>query len=198
MTTKIKIDLANGLIEVEGSEEFVRSVYDDYKEKLASEPIVRSPPPPPPPLIQGAERDNGGMRKPTKKRVQPTTSQGAAPKKKLKQPSTIKTLDLSKGPGGRLRDFYDQFEVKSNFERNLIFLYFLQHKMGIEDGITQDYVFTCYRDIPGIKVPGALRQSLLDTEQDKDWIDAADPDNLKVNVHGLNYLEHDMPKKKAE
>ncbi|OOG37114.1 hypothetical protein [Rhodanobacter sp. C05] len=194
MTTKIKIDLANGLLEVEGSEEFVRSVYDDYKEKLASEPIVRQTPPPA--FAPDAERHNDRTRKAPKKRVQPTAPQGAASKKKLKQPSTIKTLDLSKGAGGRLRDFYDQFDVKSNFERNLIFLYFLQHKMEIKQGITQDHVFTCYRDIPGIKVPGALRQSLLDTEQDKDWIDATDADNLKVNVHGLNYLEHDMPKKK--
>lgn len=196
MTTKIKIDLANGLLEVEGSEEFVRSVYDDYKDKLASEPGGRETPPPLP-LTQNAERSNGGTRKAPKKHAQPAAPQGAAPKTNLKQASSIKTLDLTKGPGGRLRDFYDQFEVKTNLERNLIFIYFLQHKMGIEQGITQNHVFTCYRDIPGIKVPGALRQSLLDTDKDRDWIDAANADNLKVHVHGLNHLEHDMPRKKA-
>jgi hypothetical protein len=80
--------------------------------------------------------------------------------------------------------------------RNLVFLYFLQHNMGIE-AITQDHVFTCYRDIPGIKVPVAMRQSLIETDQKRNWIDVADPDDLKVTVHGVNHLEHDMPKKQA-
>lgn len=30
------------------------------------------------------------------------------------------------------------------------------------------HVYTCYRNIPGLKVPKALRQSLLDTESSKD------------------------------
>lgn len=193
MTTKIKIDLANGLVEVEGSEEFARVVYDDFKGKFSAEPVALRPPSPAPDAK--VLHSNSESRPKAKKRVQQVSAQTATPKKRLQQPTSIKTLDLSNGAGGRLRDFYDQFEIKTNFERNLVFLYFLQQKMGIEDGITQDHIFTCYRDIPGIKVPGALRQSLLDTDQDKGWIDASDPWNLKVNVHGLNYLEHDLPKK---
>jgi hypothetical protein len=198
MATKIKIDLAHGLVEVEGSEEFVRAVYADFKDKLSSEPIVHQLPPPPRAPPRQAEGENAASRpkssSTSRKRSQSSAASSVAPKKKLKEPSTVKTLDLSNSPAGRLRDFYDKFDVKTNYERNLIFIYFLQQKMEIEQ-ITQDHVYTCYRNIPGIKVPGAFRQSLLDTESSKDWIDAADADNLKITVHGLNYLEHDMPKK---
>lgn len=195
MITKIKIDLTNGLVEVEGSEEFVRSVYDDFKEKLASEPVAERPAVPLP-ANQGAREPNGARSKSatSRKRSPPAASPGTSPKKPLGEPKVIKTLDLSGGPAGRLRDFYDLYEVESNFERNLIFLYFLQHKMGVE-GITQDHIFTCYRDIPGIKAPVAMRQGLLDTDNRKNWIDASNPEDLKVSVHGVNHLEHDMKKK---
>lgn len=198
MITKIKIDLANGLVEVEGSEEFVRSVYDDFREKLASEPTALRTPTPPPPAHQGERSESNGARAKSaagvKKRAQSVAATGAAPKKSLDEPSVVKSLDLVNGPGGRLRDFYNQYEVKTNFERNLIFLYFLQQKMG-RTGITQDEVFTCYRDIPGIKAPVALRQGLLDTDQKRNWIDVADPNDLKVTVHGVNHLENDLQKK---
>lgn len=195
MTTKIRIDLSSGVIEVEGSEEFVLSVYNDHKSKLIDLPAYAPPTTHATPI---PERQGSGTRKAPPPKAKGTTDKAGASKANLKKPAIIKSLDLTKGSGGRLRDFYDQFEVKTNFERNLIFLYFLQYKMGIEHGITQDHVFTCYRDIPGIKVPTALRQSLLDTESDRHWIDVADSDNLKITVHGLNYLEHDMLRKKPK
>ena len=34
-TTKIKIDLAQGIIEAEGTESFVLSIYSDFKEQIA-------------------------------------------------------------------------------------------------------------------------------------------------------------------
>lgn len=197
MHAKIRIDLTAGLVEAEGSEEFVRGVYEDFKKRPIQEPLERQPPPLSPHQRERSNTPRAKSAGVSKKRAQAAAVAGTVPSKKksLDEPKVIKTLDLSGGPAGRLRDFYEQYEVTSNFERNLIFLYFMQHKMGIE-GITQDHVFTCYRDIPGIKSPVALRQGLLDTDNRKNWIDASNPDALKVSVHGVNYLEHDMPRKK--
>ena len=36
MTTKIRIDLSQGIVEAEGSETFVQRIYNDFKESLAS------------------------------------------------------------------------------------------------------------------------------------------------------------------
>ena len=76
-----------------------------------------------------------------------------------------------------------------------MFIYYLQQILELES-ITMDHVFTCYRNIKGLKVPGNLEQSLIDTRSRKGWINTSAFDDLKVEVSGINYIEHDM--KKAE
>ena len=117
-------------------------------------------------------------------------------KKGARIPKISSDLDLSGGKKGQsLRDFFSQYAPSSNFERNLVFVYYLKQVAGIEQ-ITIDHVFTCYRNIKSVKVPGHLEQSLIDTRVHKGWIDTASLDDIKLNVPGINYLEHDM--KKAE
>ena len=113
-------------------------------------------------------------------------------------PSIVKDLDLSGGKKGqRLKDFYNMYDAKTNYDRNLIFVYYLEHKLGTQD-IGVNHIFTCYRDISGLKVPRALHQSLLDTSNRRGWLDTSDTENLKVTIHGVNHLEHDMPKKNPD
>jgi hypothetical protein len=110
-------------------------------------------------------------------------------------PKLLKDLDLSgKGKHQRLKDFFNQYEVKTNFERNLIFVYYLNQILEISE-VTVDSVFTCYREISTIKAPGALRQSLIDTSHNRGWIDTQDMDSISVTIVGINYIEHDMAKK---
>jgi hypothetical protein len=97
----------------------------------------------------------------------------------------------------RLKDFYAKFEPKTNMERNLIFVYYLKQKLELET-VTTDHVFTCYRDISGIKAPEALRQSLIDTASRRGWLDTEDSDDIQITIPGVNYLEHDMAKKTTE
>ena len=113
-------------------------------------------------------------------------------------PKYSKDLDLSGGKKGqRLRDFFSQFVTSSNFERNLVFVYYLKQVAGIEP-ITIDHIFTCYRNIKGLKVPVSLVQSLIDTRMHKGWLDTSSLDNIKLTVPGMNYLEHDMKKAEAK
>ena len=106
----------------------------------------------------------------------------------------MKDLDLSpKGDTESLRDFYAHYLPKTNFEKNLIFVYWLQQIAGMS-GITEDHVFTCYRSIPGIKAPVALYQSLIDTSNRRGWLNTTSTDDIKVTVPGMNYLEHDLPR----
>jgi hypothetical protein len=121
------------------------------------------------------------------------------PKKKGKKvtkgartPKISSDLDLSGGKKGQsLRDFFSQYEPSSNLERNLVFVYYLKQIAGIEL-VTIDHIFTCYRNIKDLKVPIQLQQSLIDTRTLKGWIDPASLDDIKLNVPGINHLEHDM------
>ena len=185
-TAKIKIDLSVGLLEVEGSEELVLNIYNDFKERINVTHVKNIKHEALDPKLELAEKTESPKKSSTAKGKRKSSGQ---------MPSIVKNLDLSGGgTDERLKDFYAKYEAKSNFDKNLIFMYYLDHKLGLE-GITVDHIFTCYRDIPNIKVPEALRQSLLDTNNRKGWIDTSDTENLKITTPGINYLEHDLPKK---
>jgi len=177
--TKLKLDLEQGILEVEGSESFVRSVYNDFKEQLKNENYNQ--PINPPKVTKVKEDANGSSVKRTKK-----TS-----KKKLG--NFLKELHLSGEDGLQsLRDFYSSYIVKSNYDKNLIFTYYLERIMKLKD-ITLDHIFTCYRTV-GVKVPGAFEQSLWDTSSKKHWLDTESLDNIKVTALGIHFIENEMTK----
>lgn len=188
-TAKLKIDLTQGIIDVEGSDSFVLAVYNDFKEKFDHGSVklkpIHNPLPSPSPqggVVTGRKKSNGIQSKTRKKSGSQT-------------PSLLKDLDLSGGKKCEsLKDFFGLYEAKTNFERNLIFVYYLKQKLALTN-ITVDHVFSCYRDVPGIKSPEALRQSLIDTNNRRGWVDTSNTDDIKVTITGVNYLEHDLPKK---
>jgi len=48
------------------------------------------------------------------------------------------------------------------------------------------------------EAPAILEVWLRMTAHRKNWIDTADLDDLKTTPHGRNFVEHDLPRKKAE
>jgi len=182
-TTRIRIDLTQGVVEAEGTEAFVQSIYADFKERVeAITSAVVSPPKKRTPQKKSSDPE------------EPKLSKGKRTKKGRRIPKIAGDLDLSGGKKGQsLRDFAVKYVASSNFERNLVFVYYL-HQVAVVTPITIDQVFTCYRNLPGVKVPGNLEQSLIDTRAHKGWIDTTSLDDLKVTIPGINYLEHDMKK----
>lgn len=180
MTTKLKIDLSTGLLEVEGTEVFVKNIYDDFKERLNSPPPAASTP---------AAATNPKKKTKPKKTAASTTNSS----KTKKAPGIAKDLDLSGGADDpSLKEFYGRYDHKSNFERNLIFTYYLKQVISI-DKVNLDHIFTCYRNV-GQKIPKALEQSMRDTAKDRGWVDIDDLENIDVPVGGINHLEHDLTK----
>lgn len=178
---KVRIDLSQGIVEAEGSEAFVRAIYDDFKTQVSSQ-VSESPAAAPKKKTPKAKTPPNGDSK------KPRSSKG-----KASTPSIVKDLNLRpKGKTG-LRDFYNQYKANSNLEKNLVFVYWLQEEAGVAN-ITEDHVFTCYRDIPGVKAPAAMYQSLIDTSRRKGWLDTTDTDDVKVTIPGVNHIEHDLPK----
>jgi len=179
---------------VEGSEAFVRAIYDDFKDRIPSDAGQRSP---------SGEGAGGGHDRSEVKDVLGEQPLGSAAKKtKVKSKgskesySVVKDLNLTSPTHGRLRDFFAKYEVKTAPDHNLIFVYFMQHKLGIT-GITPAHLYTCYRAVEA-KVPGALRQSAFNTAKRKGWLDTSDMDDIRVTTPGENYMLHDFPKKAAK
>lgn len=180
--TRIKIDLSQGLVEVEGTETFVKSIYEDFKERIKAIP----------------DKDSG----PSKRKVKVVVSKApsVSPRKGRKRkggtatPTLVKDLDLTGGKTNKsLRDFYKQYVPENNMENNLVFAYYLQHEIDLSP-ISVDHIFTCYRHIGSLKVPKALPQSLVDTANRKGWLDTNSLSDIKVPISGFNHIEHDMKK----
>lgn len=196
---KLRIDLSMGLIEVEGSEAFILELYGDFKDRISKPALgVTQPPQPflPPPKAADSESVGIPHVSATKTSVAQKLVAAAASRKpkrsKKEEPKLLTDLDLNQGTLGRLKDFHAKYALKTNMEHNLVFAYFLKDGMGLEE-IGEDHLFTCYRTV-GIKIPRALRQSVLDTAQTKGWIDTDATGVIRLTTVGRNHIEHDLAK----
>lgn len=204
MTTKLKIDLAQGILEVEGSETFVRVIYNDFKtyfvpndEETTKKTTRRrtrksrssrasSPPQPPTPPASEPETvaPTDSKTKSTRSNVEPT------PNYKM-----LKDLDLSaskKYPA--LIEFTDSKFPITNEERNLVFLYYLKEIRHL-DNVTLDHIYTCYRAV-NIRAPVDIKASLEATASQHKWIVFTKDGQLSVTPKGREYVENYLPIKK--
>jgi len=141
--TKLKLDIEQGILEVEGSESFVRSIYDDFKEQLSK---VKTTKPPKSAMPKSEEQDPPRT---------PSSSKRTKGSNKRRTPKFLPELDLTGGKDlESLKDFYSKYNVSSNLEKNLVFSYYLEQKKGLSN-ITIDHIFTCYRTLVE-KVPKAF------------------------------------------
>jgi hypothetical protein len=105
-------------------------------------------------------------------------------------------LDLAPQNGvSTLKEYFDQFVSRTNFERNLIFVSYLQDVRGLAV-VTLDQIYTSYREV-NVKVPEALDDSLYDTNRKKGWLDTSSLSGITLTTRGRNYLNHELSRAKA-
>lgn len=178
MTTKLHINLQQGILEVEGGETFVREMYEDFKTELR--PIYESKP-------KTGRSAAAGTSKQASTSKGKTPSKGTRPKKEdLK---VDKTLDLSGVSGAvSLKDYVKKYGPKSNMDRNVVFVDYLKEQLHIED-VTIEQVWTCYSDL-GLKLPVDMPSSIIDTGRaaGKHRLNTGSLQDLSLSVQGKNWL----------
>jgi hypothetical protein len=112
-----------------------------------------------------------------------------------KNPIYLSDFDFRPSHKESLREFYTKYKASSNMENNLIFNYYLQEILALND-ISINHIYSCYRHL-GLKIP-QFPQTLADTKARKGWIESANSSDLKVTREGINYLEHEMAKNNGE
>jgi hypothetical protein len=175
MSARIKVDLTAGVLEVEGSEEFVQTVYSDFKTRVTIGTIA------------------AGAISPKATPISTTSSRSRKRSGEQREAYQI-VKDLNLVPKGKqsLRDFISQFQPASNMEWNAVFVYYLESVVEIRP-ITPAHVFTCYRDAK-LPIPKALPQSLIDTSSRKGWLNTSTIDDIRLTVGGTNFVEHELAK----
>lgn len=191
-TTKIHINIKQGIFEAEGSEEFVERMFGEFKENIKIEKLEAIPVSPSASASDSQETKDQSKESPQKSI--PKKSKSPKVKSGSSEGTLVKDLDLTGGGKKEsLRDYCARFVIKTNMERNLVFTYYLQNILEVKS-FGMNHIFTCYRNIPSTKIPGNLKQSLYDTSA-KGWIAVKSIENdISVPVLGVNYIEHDLPK----
>ncbi|MCK6630643.1 MAG: hypothetical protein L6R45_36435 [Anaerolineae bacterium] len=229
MTTKLKIDLSQGILEVEGSETFVKAIYTDFKAhfvepngqtaaeesaltakskriKTPRSPKIRRETTPlpiepsadqivPPPMAPVSEVIPEPLPEPPPSPLpEPEPALPAETKAPAPTYTYLQTLELGHTSGHpALVEFMDAKLPITNEERNLVFLYYLQHILKVKP-ITLDHVYTCYREAK-IRAPLNIENSLRLTAEHRGWIKANQNGSMSVTPEGKLYVEKQLPKK---
>ena len=125
MSAKLHINFSQGILDVEGEESFVKSIYDDFRDEALRNFATGL-------NDSAAEEPNAGAGSSAEAALQTKRRRKAARQKsesgKVKQsdynPKFNRDLDLS-----QLTAFYDQFAPKNHSEKILIFSVFLRDKL---------------------------------------------------------------------
>lgn len=179
--TILKINLNDGLLEVDGEEDFVRSIYSDFKTELIASRNAN-----PAPVAKKPDQDSTVKKSSSTKK----SSNG----KKRESFTILKDLDLSSKTNSLdLKNFLSDKAPITAMERNTVFVYYLKNHANASV-ITLDHIYSCYK-YTSTPVPAALRQSIADTSSRRGWLDTSSFDDIKLSIPGENYVEHDLPRK---
>lgn len=194
MTTKLHINLAQGIIDIEGDPDLVREIYADFKGHLISATISPNPPLPNSPARDesGAEEASPRSRTRPKKKAlakRRTNAEETGAVFNADSPKLDKDLDTSK-----LIAFYGKYEPKNHPEKILIFLTFLKEELSIESPNT-DQVYTCYNRVSE-RIPKAFAQAFRDTSgRSFGYIEYQSPSDIRITTAGNNHFRFDLKKK---
>lgn len=177
IVAKIKIDKNLGIIEVEGTEIFVKEMIEKYGTLILTSVKKPDIPPKAPP------------------------EQGKPEGVKRRKPATVSVeaveIDLNSGANySSLKDFYNTKQPESFIEKTTLFTYYLKQFKEIQEA-TPGHLLTCYRSV-GSKLPKNIPQTILDAKQ-KGWL-APDSsvNSAKIGNIGINLIEHELPKRKEK
>lgn len=183
-TTKLLINLKEGIVEVEGAENFVRDVYNDFKERV-SKPIPFAPAPPAQ-IEQFNDEQEDGSEPAPRTRAKHRRS-GAASGKTGEAGSYKPKFNDDLNPRG-LPEFYDQYAPKTHSEKILVFAAFLRDKMRISPCTAND-IFTCYFTMKNkTKTPEAFVQAFRDCQSRTHYIKVISLTEIEVAIPGDNFL----------
>jgi hypothetical protein len=201
MATKIHINLHQGIIDVEGNDDFVLKVYEDFRDALvksrdtldhvdADLDIEESSAS----AKVGTANEKGTSRsgrKPRRSTAPHTLASNGTKSRKVTnyQPKLDKTLDTAK-----LAEYLSSVELRNNAETILVFSDFITQTLG-QEHCTMDQIFTCF-SVSKTKFPKKFGQAFIDTRgANYGYIDFSSPEDIKISMIGQNHLNQGIKKK---
>lgn len=191
--TKVRINLNEGIIELEGSEEFVSKYLDEYKNKIFKESSHFDKP----------SEDMINQRKSNlinKERIK--TDQTDGNRKKFPKKVEIEAFD-TKGNQSKgiptLQSFVEEKKpTVSSFDRITVFGYYITNILK-QDEFSEGNIEFAYKVLGLSGRPKHLHQAFLDTKCRKGWVEQGNTANhWTISRLGVIEIEDKMPRKEGD
>jgi hypothetical protein len=204
--SRLRVNLLTREIEIEGSEDFVKS----YSVQI--EPFLKLCADSNASVLQNArEVATVGSEHPGPKiRTQSSGARGseinakndAAASKTPKKATGLKDIVrvnpelilIGDGNVPAFKALYAEKRPKSGPEFIAVTVYYLKELMNLES-VTLSDAYTCYKEV-GQRPSVNFKQAFIDTKNKKSWIDFDENGNLIMTGRGRIFVEHDLPPKK--
>lgn len=189
MNTKLEISISEGTVLAEGSEEFVRFIYQDFKDNIAkhlARPFPQSKTVASPSVLLLDDAKAGKKKTPHK----PKTGDAEKARSGDYKPKFVSSLNLA-----GLDVFYAECAPTNNYEKILVFSVFLRDRVQIEP-CSADDIYTCFFTLKNkTKIPEAFLQSFRDAQSRTHFIDFVSVLEIRVTIAGDNYFSQKLQKK---
>jgi len=199
MNTRLTINLRDGHLQVEGGEDFVRAVYQDFKERLAKTRHLNQAIGVDEPEDESGDRSDQGTLRRTKPRRKAAARKdmaangaqepkGSAGGMTRCEPKRDPDLDLSE-----LATYAGQYELRSNPVRYLVYAQFLKDKLSIAP-CSIDHLFSCFLEMKD-DLPNNMGQNLVDTRARNGFLKFGSPETIEITTTGINHFNKKLKKK---
>ncbi len=177
MTSRLKIDLTQGTLDVEGSEKFVREIYKEFKDRID----------------QGTKTTAS---RGTKKTSTSGKKRGRKPGRKrttTREPQLIADLNLKPKGKKSLSQVYNSYKKLNRNEKFVLYLDYLYNTAGVKK-VSIDHLYTCMKEV-GDPAPKLFKQTLSNCKNQTGWVDTSDFDNIKLTAQGKKHLSEKLKQK---
>jgi hypothetical protein len=196
--TKLVINLMEGIVEVEGTEDFVRFIYQDFKENLSKQVIIR----PAASLPLQREPEQRLLAKEDKELPKKTAEvprkPAASGEKKKSGSGAYKPTFNSKINLTGVETFYDELKPENNSECIVVFAAFLRDRVQMSKCSAND-LFTCFFTLKSkTKIPTDMPQAIKNAKHRTHFIEYETIESIEITSAGDNWLEAQAKKVKEQ
>jgi|TARA_B100001971_G_scaffold10490_1_gene8498 hypothetical protein len=171
---KAKINMNEGIIEVEGSEDFIIKLLDKYGKKFVNESVT----------VKASKKKS--LQKDSKNVRQETMMKKHVDQK----PIPINLEGDEHSPS--LSELYAKKSPQTHQEAVTFFLYYVTKYLGIQN-VHMGHIVSCYDEV-NAKKPLQIERLFQEIKIFTGWLESGDlPQTAKITISGENFVENDLP-----
>lgn len=107
----------------------------------------------------------------------------------------VSNINLRPDSKQSLKDFYAEKAPSDSQEQSAVFVYYFQKILECKN-IGANHLYTAFKEV-SVRSPIDIMKVARNTSTRKGWINASDGSNILIEISGENFVEHDLPAKKA-